>query len=199
MILEILRNNSQMLESYNKAASEAFEFCAKHSRRQEFKRLCDFLRNHLQQMIENEKKTPEQLRTVPHPMRLTDAQTTQYVLDLRERELEIAMQMHLTKDAYSVIQDIKFLLHRIGRKMDKQKLKDYLGLVARVFLDAGYFLYHAEACSLILGLSLSLHASDADKRKAAEALAMAALAVPVAGETESVHKVGFVSNKTQEI
>ena len=150
-------------------------------------------------MIENEKKTPEQLRTVPHPMRLTDAQTTQYVLDLRERELEIAMQMHLTKDAYSVIQDIKFLLHRIGRKMGKQKLKDYLGLVARVFLDAGYFLYHAEACSLILGLSLSLHASDADKRKAAEALAMAALAVPVAGETESVHKVGFVSNKTQEI
>ena len=36
-------------------------------------------------------------------MRLTDTQTTQFVLDLREKELEIAMKMQLTKDAYSVI------------------------------------------------------------------------------------------------
>ncbi len=134
IILEILRNNSQMLESYNLTATKAFEFCARHQRRNEFKRLCDFLRNHLQQIIENEKKTPEQLRNVPHPMRLTDTQTTQFVLDLREKELEIAMQMQLTKDAYSVIQDIKFLLQRIGRKMEKRKLRDYLGMVGRVFL-----------------------------------------------------------------
>ena len=193
IILEILRNNSQMLDSYNLTASKAFDFCAQHNRRNEFKRLCDFLRNHLQQIIENEKKTPEQLRNVPHPMRLTDTQTTQFVLDLREKELEIAMKMQLTKDAYSVIQDIKFLLQRIGRKMEKRKLKEYLGMVGKVFLEAKYYLYYAEACSLQLGLSLALQEDERVKKEAAELAVISTLAISQASETDSINKVGRFS------
>ena len=55
------------------------------------------------------------------------------------------MRLKLTKDAYNVIQDVNFLLTRIGKKLEKRKLREYLGMVGRVFLDAGYHLYFAEA------------------------------------------------------
>ena len=132
-----------MIESYNITAVQALQFCENHKRCSEFKRLSDLLRAHLQQIVENEKKTADQLRNVPHPMRLTDTQTTQFVLDLREKQLEVAMRLQLTKDAYNVIQDVNFLLTRIGKKLEKRKLRDYLGMVGKVFLDAGYYLYFA--------------------------------------------------------
>ena len=53
------------------------------------------------------------------------------------------MRLQLTKDAYNVIQDVNFLLTRIGKKLEKRKLRDYLGMVGKVFLEAGYYLYFA--------------------------------------------------------
>lgn len=49
-VLEILRNNCKLEQLYALVAHKAFGFCVQHKRGTEFRRLCEILRNHLQNL-----------------------------------------------------------------------------------------------------------------------------------------------------
>ena len=49
-VLDILKSNSKLEGLYHIVAVQALEFCAKYKRRTEFRRLCDLLRMHLQNL-----------------------------------------------------------------------------------------------------------------------------------------------------
>lgn len=46
-LLDILKSNSKLERLYHLTAIRALEFCAEYKRRTEFKRLCDLLKQHL--------------------------------------------------------------------------------------------------------------------------------------------------------
>lgn len=52
-VLELLRNNARVEKLYHDTAQQAFKFCLKYSRRTEFRKLCDNLRNHLNNAIKH--------------------------------------------------------------------------------------------------------------------------------------------------
>ena len=49
-VLDILKSNSKLERLYHLTAIGALQFCSTYKRRTEFKRLCDLLRNHLQNL-----------------------------------------------------------------------------------------------------------------------------------------------------
>lgn len=49
-ILDTLRNYSRLEALYAMTAARAFQFCLHYKRTTEFRRLCDILRNHLQNL-----------------------------------------------------------------------------------------------------------------------------------------------------
>jgi translation initiation factor 3 subunit A len=49
--LEVLRNNNKMEALYQLVAIEAFNFCVKYKRNSEFRRLCENLRSHLNNLL----------------------------------------------------------------------------------------------------------------------------------------------------
>ena len=48
--LDLLRNNYLVEKMYHGVAEQSFNFCQKYQRRNEFRKLCDLLRNHLGQI-----------------------------------------------------------------------------------------------------------------------------------------------------
>ena len=53
-ILDTLRNYSRLEALYAMTAARAFQFCLHYKRTTEFRRLCDILRNHLQNLNRHE-------------------------------------------------------------------------------------------------------------------------------------------------
>ena len=49
-VLEILRTNPKLEALYAMTACKAFQFCQQYKRTAEFRRLCDILRQHLQNL-----------------------------------------------------------------------------------------------------------------------------------------------------
>ena len=48
--LDLLRNNYLVEKMYHRVADKCFTFCQEYQRRNEFRKLCDLLRNHLGQI-----------------------------------------------------------------------------------------------------------------------------------------------------
>lgn len=48
--LELLRNNSQVEQLYHRITRKSFQFCSRYQRRTEFRKLCELLRLHLNQI-----------------------------------------------------------------------------------------------------------------------------------------------------
>ncbi|OLL24212.1 Eukaryotic translation initiation factor 3 subunit A [Neolecta irregularis DAH-3] len=96
-VLETLKNNSRLEQIYQETAHQAFNFCLRYSRKAEFRRLCDLLRNHLG----NVSKYTGQA----HSINLSDADTLQRHLDTRFTQLNAAADLELWQEAYRSVED----------------------------------------------------------------------------------------------
>merc|ERR1711871_1362307 len=45
-VLDIVRNNNKLEKLYHDTCERAFNFCVKYERKQEFRRMCEFIRRH---------------------------------------------------------------------------------------------------------------------------------------------------------
>ncbi|KAH7405704.1 hypothetical protein DE146DRAFT_649453 [Phaeosphaeria sp. MPI-PUGE-AT-0046c] len=185
-VLDIFKNNARLELMYQSTAHQAFQFCSKYARKTEFRRLCELLRNHLQ----NAAKFSSQM----HAINLSDPDTLQRHLDTRFQQLNVAVELELWQEAFRSVEDIHTLLSLSKRPAKNVMMANYFEKLTRIFLVSENYLFHAAAWSRYYNLlrqSAAAVASgqsskkdnpavtEADMTKAASFVVLAALAIPV--------------------
>lgn len=191
-VLDILRNNARLEIMYQSTAMQAFEFCQKYTRKTEFRRLCELLRNHVQ--------TAAKYSAQMHAINLNDPDTLQRHLETRFQQLNVAVELELWQEAFRSVEDIHTLLNLSKRPPKNIMMANYYEKLTRIFLVGENYLFHAAAWSRYYNLlrqSASIVASgqsrkadnpatsEADLSKAASFVLLSALAIPVISTSRS--------------
>ncbi|RBR15385.1 uncharacterized protein FIESC28_07399 [Fusarium coffeatum] len=191
-VLDILRNNARLEILYQSTATQAFDFCLKYTRKTEFRRLCELLRNHVQ--------TAAKYSTQMHAINLSDPDTLQRHLETRFQQLNVAVELELWQEAFRSVEDVHTLLNLSKRPPKNVMMANYYEKLTRIFLVGGNHLFHAAAWSkyyTLLRQSSILVASgqgkkadnppvsDAELQKAASFVVLSALAIPVISTSRS--------------
>jgi translation initiation factor 3 subunit A len=191
-VLDIFKNNARLEVMYQTTAHQAFDFCKKYTRKTEFRRLCELLRNHLQ----NAAKYSQQV----HAINLSEPETLQRHLDTRFLQLNVAVELELWQEAFKSVEDIHTLLSLSKRTPKNVMMANYFEKLTRIFLVSENYLFHAAAYSryynLLAGASRAIasgapkkdnptNISDADLSKAASFVLLSALAIPVISTSRS--------------
>jgi translation initiation factor 3 subunit A len=191
-VLDILRNNARLEIMYQSTAMQAFEFCQKYTRKTEFRRLCELLRNHVQ--------TAAKYSAQMHAINLNDPDTLQRHLETRFQQLNVAVELELWQEAFRSVEDIHTLLNLSKRPPKNVMMANYYEKLTRIFLVGENYLFHAAAWSRYYNLlrqSASMVASgqskkadnpatsEADLSKAASFVLLSALAIPVISTSRS--------------
>jgi translation initiation factor 3 subunit A len=177
---------------YQSTAHQAFQFCSKYARKTEFRRLCELLRNHLQ----NAAKFSSQM----HAINLSDPDTLQRHLDTRFQQLNVAVELELWQEAFRSVEDIHTLLSLSKRPAKNVMMANYFEKLTRIFLVSENYLFHAAAWSRYYNLlrqSAAAVASgqglkkdnpavtEAEMTKAASFVLLSALSIPVISTSRS--------------
>ena len=191
-VLDILRNNARLEILYQSTATQAFEFCLKYTRKTEFRRLCELLRNHVQ--------TAAKYSSQMHAINLSDPDTLQRHLETRFQQLNVAVELELWQEAFRSVEDIHTLLNLSKRPPKNVMMANYYEKLTRIFLVGENYLFHAAAWSRYYTLlrqsaavvasgqgkkSDNPPASDNDLQKAASFVLLSALAIPVISTSRS--------------
>ena len=191
-VLEILKNNARLEIMYQSTAMLAFTFCQNFARKTEFRRLCELLRNHVQ----NAAKYQSQM----HAINLSDPDTLQRHLDTRFQQLNVAVELELWQEAFRSVEDIHTLLSLSKRPAKNTMMANYYENLTRIFLVSENYLFHAAAWSRYYNLlrqSANIVASgqsskkdnpvstEADMSKAASFVLLSALSIPVISTSRS--------------
>lgn len=191
-VLEILKNNARLEVMYQQTALQAFQFCLKYTRKTEFRRLCELLRNHVQ----NAAKYSSQM----HAINLSDPDTLQRHLDTRFQQLNVAVELELWQEAFRSVEDIHTLMNLSKRPAKNVMMANYYEKLTRIFLVSENYLFHAAAWSRyynLLRISANVLASgqgtkkdnpavsEAEMTKAASFVLLSALSIPVISTTRS--------------
>lgn len=191
-VLDILKNNARLETLYQTTAHQAFQFCTKYTRKTEFRRLCELLRNHLQ----NAAKYQSQI----HSINLSDPDTLQRHLDTRFQQLNVAVELELWQEAFRSIEDIHTLLNLSKRPAKPIMMTNYFEKLSTIFLVGENYLFHAAAYSRYFNLLRNSFAmvnagqaskkdnpvvTEADLSKYASFVVLSALAIPVISTSRS--------------
>ena len=192
-VLDIFKNNARLEVMYQTTSHQAFQFCLKYARKTEFRRLCELLRNHLQ----NAAKYSSQM----HAINLSDPDTLQRHLDTRFQQLNVAVELELWQEAFKSVEDTHTLLSLSKRPAKNTMMANYFEKLTRIFMVSENYLFHAAAWSRYYNLlrqsSVLVAAgqspkkdnptniSDADLTKAASFVVLSALAIPVISTSRS--------------
>lgn len=191
-VLDIFKNNARLEVMYQTTAHQAFNFCLRYTRKTEFRRLCELLRNHLQ----NAAKYSQQV----HAINLSEPETLQRHLDTRFMQLNVAVELELWQEAFKSVEDIHTLLSLSKRAPKNVMMANYFEKLTRIFLVSENYLFHAAAYSRYYNLLLvsaravntggakkdnPTNITDADLSKAASFVLLSALAIPVISTSRS--------------
>lgn len=172
-VLELLRNNVRVEKLYHDTAQQAFKFCLKYSRRTEFRKLCDNLRNHLNNAIKHQGQ--------PNTVNLTNPETLQLHLETRLAQLESAINMELWQEAFKAVEDVYGLMQLSKRSPKPQVMANYYQKVALVFWKAENYLFHAATLHRLYVLSKEQRRTMTaeENQKMASRVLLSTLAIPI--------------------
>ncbi|GJP74898.1 hypothetical protein CLOP_g5423 [Closterium sp. NIES-67] len=189
-VLDVLRNNCKMEALYAMTAHRAFGFCQQYKRTNEFRRLCEILRNHLVNLnkYRDQRDRPD----------LALPETLQLYLDTRFEQLKVATELGLWQEAFRSVEDIHGLMLLSKKAPKPQLMAVYYARLTRIFAMAAVEtdsdgigssgggssgsarLYHAYAWYklYLLQRSYNKNLKDKDLQLLASAVVLSALAVP---------------------
>lgn len=171
--LELLRTNAHVETLYHDIARMAFQFCLEYNRKTEFRKLCEKLRKHLEEIC----KLPQLVSNVS----INKAETQQLNLETRLHQLDSAIQMELWQEAYKSAEDVHSMMN-LSKKLPVPKIMaNYYQKLAMVFWKAGNYLFHAAALFKLLQLSREMkkNMSSEEQQRMANRVLLATLSIPL--------------------
>lgn len=174
VVLDIVKTHNKLELCYHTMATRAFSFCVKYKRFMEFRRLCDMLRQHLSQLMNNP-------RASPNDVKISDSETLQKFMETRFTQLSTAVTLEHWQQAYRTIEDIHMIMTMGKAKAKPQHMSVYYDKLMQVFWVSGNYLYHAHALYKLYTLSIrqNRNLSAEDAQNMASRLLLAALSIPV--------------------
>lgn len=135
IIMDVLRQNSQLLEFYNETAERWMAFCKEHNRKNDFKRVIDVLLKHLK-IIETQ--TEDDIKKIPNPIIRTDTLNMTKVVDIRIKALKLSLNIDNWSDSFKIINQIKHI-HSVYRN------PEFLSCIVSLFGKAKFYLFYSSA------------------------------------------------------
>lgn len=171
-VLDLLRNNSQLEITYSGVVNRTMLFCLKYNRKNEFKRLADMLRQHL------DAANYQQSKAGYYTVDLSDADTLQRYLDQRFQQVNVSVKLELWHEAFRSIEDVHHLMSMSKRQPRPSILANYYENLAKVFFVSGNYLLNAAAWEKFYKLYLkNPNATEKDFKFYASTFMLASLAV----------------------
>ena len=137
--LEVLRNQARMFSLYNATALAAFQFCLRYKRNTEFRRLCEILRIHLNNLNRfKDSARDDQLNlSIPENMQAS--------LDVRFEQLKVATDLELWQESFRSVEDLYNLLATSKVKPKLSSMATYFHRLTLIFRFSDKALFHAFA------------------------------------------------------
>ncbi|KAJ1948355.1 eukaryotic translation initiation factor 3 subunit A, partial [Dispira parvispora] len=190
--LDTLRNNTRLETIYQVVAIQALDFCLKFQRKNEFHRLSDRLRHHLQATIRNTNQA--------HGVDLKDADSMQRHLDLRFKQLQVATELELWQEAFRSIEDVHTLFCQGGTPKADMLIAYYEKLTGILTICGGDPLYLSAAWHRYYD-TVRQHAKDMDTKdleRIAANVVLSTLAVPIVNPNMRVTTMNVSENKMRD-
>lgn len=171
--LELLRTNAHVESLYHDIARMAFQFCLEYTRKTEFRKLCEKLRKHLEEIC----KLPQLVSNVS----MNKAETQQLNLETRLNQLDSAIQMELWQEAFKSSEDVHGMMNLSKKSPVPKTMANYYQKLAMVFWKAGNYLFHAAALFKLLQLSRDMkkNMSPEEQQRMANRVLLATLSIPL--------------------
>lgn len=180
-VLDLLRNNSQLEITYSGVVSRTMQFCLKYKRKNEFKRLAEMLRQHLDSANYHNKYNN-------YTVDLSDADTLQRYLDQRFQQVNVSVKLELWHEAFRSIEDVHHLMAMSKRAPRPSVLANYYENLAKVFFVSGNYLLNAAAWEKFFKLYLTNpNATKEDLKVYASNFMLSTLAI----QADDLPVVGF--------
>ena len=183
-VLDILRCNSKLEHLYYEISIKAFKFCLEYTRKLEFRRLCDILRQHL--------STLQKLETVPSTQtaRLTkgwdgwSSESVELHLQLRYEQLEAATKLEHWTEGFRTIEDIHAVMGLVDKAPKVSLMATYYEKLTQIFWVSKNYLFHAYALYKFYSLSKNQNTKlNGDELKMmASSVLLASLSIPIMDE-----------------
>ncbi|CAM0136108.1 eukaryotic translation initiation factor 3 subunit A [Umbelopsis sp. WA50703] len=190
-VLDTLRNNVRLEVLYQSVSNQAFQFCLTYGRKTEFRRLCDILRNHLQNIAKYAHQA--------HSINLNDPDTLQRHLDARFNQLNAAVELELWQEAFKSVEDIHTLLSMSKRPPKPVMMANYYDKLTKIFMVSENYLFHAASWNRYSNIvrAINKNLTDEEQIAMANTVLLSALAIPVI--TTSRTRPGYVEADEQRI
>ena len=177
IVLEILRNYPKLETLYADAAKQAFAFCQKYERKNEFRRLSEILRIHLNGLTKQQQNPNQQNQGVM----LSNPETAQLLIEVRFAQLNVATKLELWQESFRSVEDIHNLTTLTKMTPPGEMMCVYYTRLAQIFWKAKNYLFHAFSCLKYFRLLQKVKEDITDAQKAAlsSQVLLAALSVPI--------------------
>lgn len=171
-VLDLLRNNSHLEITYSGVVTRSMQFCLKYNRKNEFKRLAEMLRQHLDAANYQQSKSGSNI------VDLSDDSTLQRYLEQRFHLVNVCVKLELWHEAFKSIEDV-YHLSKMSKKQPKPStLANYYENLAKVFYISGNQALHTAAWEKFFKLYLTNEkAKEEDLQRYASIVMLSALAI----------------------
>ncbi|CCD22913.1 translation initiation factor eIF3 core subunit a NDAI_0A07590 [Naumovozyma dairenensis CBS 421] len=185
-VLDLLRNNSHLEITYSGVVSRTMQFCLKHNRKNEFKRLAEMLRQHLDAANYQQNKSGSNI------IDLNDSATLQRYLDQRFNQVTVSVKLELWHEAFRSVEDVYHLMKMSKAPPKKSVLAKYYENLVKIFFVSGDQLLHTTAWKKFYQIySTNPNATEDDFKTYASTILLSALSIKL----DEVPSVGYDSQQ----
>jgi len=170
-LMDVLRNNNKLEALYAMVTKEAFKFCLKHKRTTEFRRVCDLLRSHLNNMIKY-----KDMRDRPD---LSLPETQNLYMEVRFEQLKAATTLEMWQEAFRSVEDIHGLMLMLRRSPKPQMMALYFAKLTEIFWIGKNYLHNAYAWMKLYTVSkmYNRNLTPEDERALASGVVLACMCI----------------------